>query len=84
MESLDSAKLNSIVEVMQYSFEEIEEMLEDLKERADEIDCVVDSTPLVQLLVAVKKVCSQRAPLPLSLSTSLSLSPSPHSSSDFF
>lgn len=55
VESLDSAKLNSIVEVMQYSFEEIEEMLEDLKERADEIDSVVDSTPLVQLLVAVKK-----------------------------
>mmetsp|Transcript_22717 Transcript_22717/g.89852 ORF Transcript_22717/g.89852 Transcript_22717/m.89852 type:complete len:889 (+) Transcript_22717:76-2742(+) len=55
VEALDEAKLNSIVEVMQYSFEEIEEMLDDLKERADEIDSVVDSTPLVQLLVAVKK-----------------------------
>lgn len=55
IEEIDKEKLASITDIMQYSMDEIEVMLEAIASESENFQSVSETQPLVQLLVAIKK-----------------------------
>ena len=51
----DKQRLQAVIEVMEHAFKEIERCIVKIQSRVNSIFSVIDSRPLVQLLVAVKK-----------------------------